>query len=80
MYLIELIQYVYFFNSPKRNEYYYYLKLLQKNVLQENRRNDLCKTRCAQRHSAYQHFYQSYIFTVQCFEVISMRLHTENFN
>lgn len=28
--------------------------------------------------SAYQHFYQNYIFIVQCFEVISMGLHTKN--
>ena len=68
----------FFLNSPKRNEL---LSIVTKNVHQENRRKaliDLCKTRWAQRHSAYQDFYQSYIFIVQCFEVISMGLHTKN--
>ena len=70
---------LFFLNSPKRNELL--SEIVTKNVHQENRRKaliDLCKTRWAQRHSAYQHFYQSYIFIVQCFEVISMGLHTEN--
>ena len=68
----------FFLNSPKRNELL--SEIVTKNAHQENRRKaliDLCKTRWAQRHSAYQDFYQSYIFIVQCFEVISMGLHTK---
>ena len=70
---------LFFLNSPKRNELL--IEIVTKNVHQDNRRKaliDLCKTRWAQRHSAYQHFYQSYVFIVQCFEVISMGLHVEN--
>ena len=70
---------LFFLNSPKRNELL--IEIVTKNVHQDNRRKaliDLCKIRWAQRHSAYQHFYQSYVFIVQCFEVISMGLHVEN--
>ena len=70
---------LFFLSSPKRNELL--IEIVTKNVHQENRRKaliDLCKTRWAQRHSSYQHFYQSYVYIVQCFEVISMGLHAEN--
>ena len=32
---------------------------------------DLCKTRWAERHSAYKHFYQAFIYIVEALEVIS---------
>lgn len=57
------------------------IEIVTKSVHQDNRRKaliNLCKTRWAQRHSAYQHFYQGYAYIVQCFEVISMGLHVEN--
>ncbi|XP_041372811.1 52 kDa repressor of the inhibitor of the protein kinase-like [Gigantopelta aegis] len=38
---------------------------------------DLCKTRWAERHRAYQHFYQAYIYIVKCLEVIAHGLHND---
>ena len=70
---------LFFLNSPKCNELL--AEIVTKNVHQENRRKaliDLCKTRWAQRHTAYQHFYQSYLFVVQSLELISMGLHTDD--
>ena len=68
-----------FLSGPKRNELL--IEIVIKSVHQDNRRKaliDLCKTRWAQMHSVYQHFYQSYVYIVQCFEVISIGLHVEN--
>ena len=39
---------------------------------------DLCKTRWAERHSAYQHFYQAYKFIVMALEAIALGLHRED--
>ena len=36
---------------------------------------DLCKTRWAERHSAYQHFYQAFVFIVEALEMIGFRHH-----
>ena len=40
---------------------------------------DLCKTRWAERHTAYQHFYQAYIYIVQTLELIGYRRHLEKY-
>ena len=36
---------------------------------------DLCKTRWAEQHSAYQHFYQAYVLIVEALEVIGFKHH-----
>ena len=36
---------------------------------------DLCKTRWAERHSAYQHFYQAFVFLVEALELIGFKRH-----
>ena len=36
---------------------------------------DLCKTRWAERHSAYQHFYQAFVFIVEALELIGFKHH-----
>jgi len=38
---------------------------------------DLCKTRWAERHNTYQHFYQVYTFIVEALEMIGHRQHPE---
>lgn len=40
---------------------------------------DLCRTRWAERHSAYQHFYQAYMFIVEALEVIGYRMHLDTY-
>ena len=67
---------LYFLNSPKRNGLL--LEIVAKSVVETNKRKpliDLCKTRWTERHSAYQHFYQCYVYIIMSLEVISMGLH-----
>ena len=70
----------YFLNSPKRSRL---LKLVvSANVPDVQKRKpllDLCKTRWAERHSAYQHFYQAYVFVVQALELIGYSRHTDKY-
>ena len=40
---------------------------------------DLCKTRWAERHTAYQHFYQAYTFITEALELIGYRMHTQEY-
>ena len=75
---------LYFLNSPKRNGLL--SEIVSKSIVEASRRKpltDLCKTCWAERRSAYQHFYQCFIFIIKSLEVISMGLHanelTENF-
>ena len=68
-----------FLNSPKRNGIL--TEFFSKNVAEMSRRKpliDLCKTRWAERHSAYQHFYQAYKFIVMALEAIALGLHKED--
>ena len=37
---------------------------------------DLCKTRWAERHTSYQHFYQTYSFITEALELIGYKMHT----
>ena len=60
---------LFFLNSPKRNG-----EIVSGNVVEMSKRK-LCKTRWAERNSAYQHFYQSYKFIVMTFEAIALGLH-----
>ena len=51
---------------------------MKSGVTQETKRKallDLCSTRWAQRHTAYQHFYQGHVFIVEALELIGHRLH-----
>ena len=40
---------------------------------------DLCKTQWTERGSAYQHFYQGYVFVVEALEMIAFRYHLEKY-
>ena len=40
---------------------------------------DICKTRWAEWHWAYQHFYQAYIFIVEAFELIRFCRHLDKY-
>ena len=40
---------------------------------------DLCKTRWAERHNAYQHFYQAFTYIVKALEVIGYRRHLNKY-
>ena len=65
---------LFFLNSPKRNGLL--SEIVSNNVAEMSRRKpliDLCKTRWAERHSAYQHFYQAYKFIA-----IALGLHRED--
>jgi hypothetical protein len=67
---------LFFLNSPKRNGLL--CEIVSNNVVEISKRKpliDLCKTRWAERHSAYRHFYQSYKFIVMAFEAIALGLH-----
>ena len=67
---------LFFLNSPKRNGLL--CEIVSSNVVEVSKRKpliDLCKTRWAERHSAYQHFYQSHKFIVMAFEAIALGLH-----
>jgi len=51
-------------------------------VVEESKRKaliDVCRTRWAQRHIAFRHFYQAYIFIVEALEVIGFRLHCDKY-
>ena len=41
---------------------------------------DLCRVRWAARHDAYSHFYSSFIFIVQSFEVIALGFHISDYS
>ena len=70
----------FFLNSPKRSGI---LELIvTENVPDSPGRKpllDLCRTRWAERHSAYQHFYQAYSFIVQALELIGYRRHLDKY-
>lgn len=66
----------YFLNSPKRSGA---LELVVTNsVTDQTKRKpllDLCRTRWAERHTAYMHFYQAYIHIVETLEMIAFSHH-----
>ena len=66
--------------SPKRNgllELIVYNKATSVHVTKRKALLDLCKTRWAERHNAYQHFYQAYTFIVEALEMIGYGQHIE---
>lgn len=69
----------YFLNSPKRNGLL--SEIVSSNVVEVSKRKpliDLCKTRWAERNTAYQHFYQAYKFLVIALEAIALGLHRDD--
>ena len=76
--VIDRLQYCcrYFLNSPKRSGV---LGLIvSRNVVDQAKRKpllELCKTRWAERHSGYQHFYQAFVFIVEALELIGFKRH-----
>ena len=68
----------FFLASPKRNGL---LELIvsNKTVEKSNRKVllDLCKTRWAECHTSFQHFYQAYAFIVEALECIGYKMHVE---
>ncbi|XP_035668943.1 52 kDa repressor of the inhibitor of the protein kinase-like [Branchiostoma floridae] len=70
----------YFLHSPKRSGALE--KVINHNIGDETKRKpllDLCKTRWAERHSAYQHFYQAYVFIVETLEMIAYSRHLDKY-
>ena len=70
--------YLFFRDSPQRTSLSE--EIVSKSVMQTDKRKailDLCKTRWAMRHTAYSHFYTSYVFIVKALEVIAHALHRE---
>ena len=70
----------FFLVSPKRNGL---LELIVSHKIMEDSNRkcilDLCKTRWAERHSTFQHFYQAFVFIVEGLEMIGYRLHIEEY-
>jgi len=70
----------FFLYSPKRMGV---LELIIKqNMVDETRRKpllDVCRTRWAERQSAYQHFYQAYVFITEALELIGYKRHLEKY-
>ena len=70
----------FFLNSPKHSGL---LELIVTAKVQNSVKRkpllDLCKTRWAERHSAYQHFYQAFIYTVEALEVIGYKRHLDKY-
>lgn len=66
---------LYFGNSPKRQNL---LRAIVDHDVQDTTKRkpllELCKTRWAARHEAYQRFYQAYVFIVQSLEFIAHRI------
>ncbi|KAL5460139.1 hypothetical protein EMCRGX_G033566 [Ephydatia muelleri] len=70
---------LFFQHSPKRNNL---LEHIVNNKLKDHPAKhkallQLCKTRWAERHNAYQHFYQAYTFIVEALEMIGHGQHVE---
>ena len=70
----------FFLASPKRSGL---LELIvSKGVVDKCKRKpllDLCKTRWAERHTAYQHFYQFFTYIVEALEYIGCKLHLHEY-
>ena len=70
----------FFLYSPKRMGV---LELIiRQNVVDETRRKpllDVCRTRWAERQSAYQHSYQAYVFITEALELIGYKRHMEKY-
>lgn len=61
----------FFRDSPKREGLL--IDIVNRNVIENTRRKpllDLCRTRWAERHIAYSHFYEAYVFIVRALDII----------
>ena len=70
----------FFLHSPKRAGILQHI--VKDNTPDSEKRKtllNLCKTRWAERHSAYQHFYQAYCYIVEALEVVGHRQHLERY-
>ena len=67
---------LFFQNSPKRNGLL--VNIMETEIQHTGKRKpliDLCRTRWADRHETYTHFYNSYLFIVKSLEVIVYGMH-----
>ena len=67
-----------FLQSPKKNGLLE--KVVKDNTTENTKRKallDVCKTRWAERHNCYQHFYQAYCFIIKSLEVIGHCMHLD---
>ena len=72
---------LFFQNSPKRNGLL--VNIMETEIQHTGKRKpliDLCRTRWAERHEAYTHFYNSYLFIVKSLEVIAYGMHREQYS
>ena len=70
----------FFLKSPKRSGL---LELIvTHNIVNETKRKpllDLCKTRWAEQHTAYQHFYEAFVFIVESLKMIGFKRHLSKY-
>ena len=69
-----------FLQSPKKNGLLE--KVVKDNTTENTKRKSLldpCRTRWAERHNCYQHFYQAYCFIVKSLEVIGHCMHLDQY-
>ena len=72
---------LFFQNCPKRNGLL--VNIMETEIQHTGKRKpliDLCRTRWAERHEAYTHFYNSYLFIVKSLEVIAYGMHREQYS
>ena len=72
---------LFFQNGPKRNGLL--VNIMETEIQHTGKRKpliDLCRTRWAERHEAYTHFYNSYLFIVKSLEVIAYGMHREQYS
>ena len=72
------------FLSVSKEEWYFEM-IVKHNIAQYHpttRKSilDLCKTRWAECHNVYQHFYQSYVFIVEALEMIGYGHYLERYD
>ncbi|CAM4507443.1 unnamed protein product [Leuciscus chuanchicus] len=72
---------IFFTYSPKREQLL--MEVVHKDAHSMGQRKpliDICRTRWAERHDAYSHFYSAFVFIVKALEVIALGLHTEEYS
>ncbi|CAM4713081.1 unnamed protein product [Leuciscus chuanchicus] len=72
---------IFFTYSPKREQLL--MEVVHKDAHSMGQRKpliDICRTRWAERHDAYSHFYSAFVFIVKALEVIALGLHTEEWS
>ncbi|XP_051528113.1 52 kDa repressor of the inhibitor of the protein kinase-like [Myxocyprinus asiaticus] len=72
---------IFFTYSPKRE--HLLVEVVNKDAHSTGQRKpltDICRTRWAERHDAYSHFYCGFVFIVKALEVIAIGLHTEDYS